>query len=179
MQTDVPVTCCKTRQTSSTKEIEVCVLGSKWYGSVLEAVVSLVVDRSAINGQRGIRSELEHWSIPQVVNVRVDEGMTIRMAIENDNWAVKPGRELSLDFPHTSTDIPFGIISSGPGKVLGSCFVKPTHHKDPVEIPFFPPHVAPPGLVPRNSSDDQDMLVSRISRGDTTVYCQCINKLIS
>ena len=147
-------------QSSSTEEIEVYVyvLGSKFYDCVLQSVVVLNVDGSAINMQLGIRDELEYWSVPRVVNLRVGEGITIKMTIKDDTWSV-PDQELMLAFPHTNGYFSFGIISPEPHKVLGICIVKPTHHNKPIGIPFFPPHMSRPLPLSRSPSDDRDVYI--------------------
>ena len=159
--TDIDSARTETRQTS-TKKIEIRVLGSKFYNRVLESYVVLNMEGSPINIQQGICNELTHWSFPQVVNVREGEDMTTRMTIEDKSWSVKPEQKRELVLPHTSTYISFGIISPEPREVLGLCFVKPAHHDDPIEIPFYPPpHMARVLSLPQSPSDDQGV-VSRI-----------------
>jgi hypothetical protein len=161
----VPVSQYFTSQTA-TNSIEVQVVGSESYDMVMESYVILKKEGSTTN-QQGICTGLKPWSQPRVMNVKSDENIciSVRMAITDISWSVKPEQEQSVIFninnTWSSSSISFGILSPKPSKVLGLCTIRPVHRGDSTEIPFYPPHIVKDLLLSPSVGDDRDLVCTK------------------
>lgn len=131
------------------KVMEFRVMGDQYHSRVMVPLVVASTNGFQSAGEtRQLRSEageqLVPWGEqPVSVNVRLDEDITVKMAIWEDDWTVKPNRQIIKSAVVKSSQsfagVQFSITSREAREVGGVCSIELTSTGRSVLLPFYPP----------------------------------------